>query len=444
MKNKGFTLIELLGVIIIIGLLSVLILYRVRSSINDSYEAVSEVSANNLVGALEDYCFQAKLSGEFNGCSYDFSTDTNTCNGFSFTGEKPTDGIISLSSDGVISGEVFFDDYGYNIFNNKVYSNDICIEINSDKINNYYVFNYINDEQIFPVEYSGYYKLEVWGAQGGNTIQPIPSYVGGKGGYSSGMVYLAKGTKLYINVGQKGLDCVSANATTAYNGGAGGTGCDVSSDSSGNTHYAAGGGGATHIALKSGLLSSFDINEDGLGSEEEIEDILIVAGAGGGAYYHTLNYRGDGGSGGGFIGVSGISYNGITTPTGGTQQAGGNGSPNGSFGIGGYSVNGGGAGFYGGGGSNAGLGTYGISGAGGGSGYIGNSKLVDGVMYCYGCSESNDPSSKTISTTGSSSLRNTISCPNGFSTDAISKCAKADNGYAKITYLGRCIDLDEF
>ena len=73
---------------------------------------------------------------------------------------------------------------------------------------------------------------------------------------------------------------------------------------------------------------------------------------------------------------------------------------------------------------------------GGGSGYIGNTNLINKSMYCYGCKESNDESTKTISTTGSSSERNTTNCPNGYSNNPISKCAKTGNGYAKITYIG--------
>ena len=90
------------------------------------------------------------------------------------------------------------------------------------------------------------------------------------------------------------------------------------------------------------------------------------------------------------------------------------------FGIGGTgnSTNvggaGGGGGFYGGGGS------LDNAGGGGGSGYIGNSLLKDKVMYCYNCEESNEESTKTISTT----------CNEETPT---SYCAKKGNGYARIT-----------
>lgn len=49
----------------------------------------------------------------------------------------------------------------------------------------------------FIVPYTGYYKLEVWGAQGGS---------GGNGGYSSGYIKLQKEEKLYVYVGGRGQD----------------------------------------------------------------------------------------------------------------------------------------------------------------------------------------------------------------------------------------------
>lgn len=84
----------------------------------------------------------------------------------------------------------------------------------------------------------------------------------------------------------------------------------------------------------------------------------------------------------------------------------------------GYGGNGGGVGYYGGAGTNR-L----HSGGSGGSGYIGNSLLTNKAMYCFKCQESNEESTKTISTT----------CAEETPT---SNCAKKENGYARITYIG--------
>ena len=59
----------------------------------------------------------------------------------------------------------------------------------------------------------------------------------------------------------------------------------------------------------------------------------------------------------------------------------------------------------------------------GGSGYIGNSLLTNKAMYCYNCTESNEESTKTVSTT----------CAEETPTE---NCAKKGNGYARITYIG--------
>ena len=70
----------------------------------------------------------------------------------------------------------------------------------------------------------------------------------------------------------------------------------------------------------------------------------------------------------------------------------------------------------------------------GGSGYIGNSNLNNKSMYCYGCQEDlTNESTFTVSTTGTSSYKDTTNCPNGYSSDPISKCAKEGNGFARIT-----------
>ena len=288
-----------------------------------------------------------------------------------------------------------------------------------------YNFDYTGTEQTFLVPNSGRYRLETWGAQGGN----VDEYVGGYGGYSRGIVQLNKGDKLYINVGGKGLTSnVGTNGIVngGYNGG--GSAYVIASSCS-NTSGS--GGGATHISLSSGLLSTL---------ENKLSDILIVSGSGGGAAKRECsasdNAYSFGGSGGGIIGNSSIlstaTWN-FTPSFGGSQNSGGkggtinyeSGANTATFGVGasttrtgGYTnSSGGGSGFYGG-----GNGVF--SGSGGGSGYIGNNLLYNKSMYCYNCEESDDKSTKTISTTCTSET-------------ATENCSKQGSGYAKITYVGK-------
>ena len=272
-------------------------------------------------------------------------------------------------------------------------------------------------EYTYTVPHTGTYKLEVWGAQGGSYDS---TYIGGYGGYSTGTINLTKNEKIYFVVGGAGTSkCTDQYCAGGYNGGGrGGAGNDIGV-------YSMGGGGTTHVATKSGLLSSLESNKD---------SILIVSGGGGGTsyqYYSSVLYAGIGGSGGGYIGG-----NGTKTQTdydfgkGGTQSAGGSGVTgnlvnntvrglSGSFGQGGngnYYAGGGGAGYYGGGASNQ-------SGAGGGSGYIGNSSLTNKYMYCYNCTASDEESTKTYTTTNVSAT-------------PTADYAKSGNGAARINLVG--------
>ena len=283
------------------------------------------------------------------------------------------------------------------------------VEEYNKKLEEYYAshpgddFEYTGEEGTYVVPQDGTYELETWGAQGGTAVD---SCDGGYGGYSYGQVELKKGDILYINVGGVGTCNVSSSSKGGYNGGG-----DALSR---NNYKMCSGGGATHIATKSGLLKTLSNSTD---------SILIVSGSGGGSGSTGSSCSSKGGSGGGISGtVPKNNCSDCGTRSGGTQTSGGRSRfGTGGFGFGAgsttsYSV-GGGSGFYGGAGD-----TY-EWGATGGSGYIGNSKLTNKKMYCYDCTESSDESTKTISTTNVSEI-------------PTENNAKKGNGYAKITLLG--------
>ena len=156
---------------------------------------------------------------------------------------------------------------------------------------------------------SGWYKIELWGAAGGGTN-------GGKGAYTSGIIYLEGNDHLYFYVGEKG------NKAATFNGGGSASG----------SYYA--GGGATDVRLISGAWN----DTDSLNSR-----LMVAAGGAGGG-------PSAGGAGGTLIGGN-ISQAG-TQSTGNKLGVGGNGST---------SQSGGGGGYYGGKAAN---------GAGGGSSFI--------------------------------------------------------------------------
>ena len=211
-------------------------------------------------------------------------------------------------------------------------------------------FDYTGNVQSYTVPLTGTYKLEVWGAQGGDMVSSPWTGKGGKGGYAAGTKNLQTGTILYVYVGGQGEGFVDsiANHFGGWNGG--------------GTCYqgASGGGGATDIRTVSGTWNN----------SVSLNNRIIVGGGGGGSNDYT-----EGGCGGGLVGGNGLisaTETNATLATGGTQTSGGTGWIGGSFGIGGgvADANGdggaGGGGWYGG----AKAAGYDASGA-GGSSYIG-------------------------------------------------------------------------
>jgi len=211
--------------------------------------------------------------------------------------------------------------------------------------------------------------IKAWGAQGGGEPADGLWGDGGKGGYSTGDASVSAGSTIYIVVGQQGF---STHSSYAYNGGGGGTG---PANHYGITQEGFSGGGATHVATESGILSTLSGN---------VSNILLVAGGGGGAGGAQRSswpqYIANGGAGGGSSGIDGSWGGSSYRPggDGGTQSAGGssqNASVEATFGLGARSDDdtnnwiqggGGGGGYYGGGaGGQAG------GGGGGGSSYIG-------------------------------------------------------------------------
>jgi len=288
-----------------------------------------------------------------------------------------------------------------------------------------WTFNYTGGEQEFTTPCTGTYKLETWGAQGGSYDD---TYYGGYGGYSLGYLVLQKNSYLYINVGGQGIfkKIVNINTNTGsiggYNGGGNAGEAYTSSISANQSNIS--GGGATHIALVSGILKDL---------ENQQSKIIIISGGGGGALYfsHEDSKNGFvfsiGGAGGG---INGEKYNLISN----SENISNNVSKlilasqinqssyyrydgkkySSSFGLATGTISGGGGGWYGGSGTSLG-GT-------GGSGYIGNSLLYNKSMYCYNCTESAEESTKTNSTT----------CTSETPTE---NCSKQGDGYAKITLI---------
>lgn len=184
---------------------------------------------------------------------------------------------------------------------------------------------------------NGNYKLEAWGAQGGDKTPRT----GGHGAYAYTEVYLKKGDVLYINVGGKGQSDCTNGCIGGYNGGG-----------SAPNNYSSG-GGATSVALNSGTIDKV--------SADRI--LLVAAGGGGVSQTSESSYK---------HGVGNCMNSCGNYSTGGAKD--------GSSGGGGYTST-----------NNKVLGQ-------GGTSYIGNRKTTNGVIYCYKCTANNDAYTKTIST----------------------------------------------
>ena len=230
----------------------------------------------------------------------------------------------------------------------------------------------------YPIEFTfipGIYKVELWGAQGGNISGEAE---GGHGGYASAIIPFRKTQKMYLFLGAGGVETTTSGFTqNAYNGGGKGA-------YNLPNYRAASGGGATDLRTNLSLYSR----------------ILVAGGGSGATSYSNSLIVNNGSCGGGINGGDGIDSlfnNGLYKKgEGGKQDKGGESvQQNGSFGYGGnqtYSMNygsGGGGGWFGGG---SGL-AYGATG-GGGSGYVSpffkQSQLISGCslipnFYCLHC-----------------------------------------------------------
>lgn len=299
-------------------------------------------------------------------------------------------------------------------------------------------FEFTEASQSFVAPEAGYYKLEVWGAQGGDATGGTGIY-GGRGGvgsYSVGLTHLKANEKLYIYVGGGGNNMerkgIEEKVGDSYNGG----GRATIQPWTGGPLYAGGGGGATHISKTDTLLK-----------DTNISDLIIAAGGGGAGTSNDCSlpgHRGQGGHAGGDTGTSGNS--GVWSGgIGGSQQPMGDYtnscdvqtksreyeiipgygqgcSPNSQYR---YAMRvAGGGGYYGG-----QCGCHG--GGGGGSGYIGSDLLVSNTnitkhMTCYACAANVYDKTRTISVSH-------------YSSDPTPDYPKAANGYAKITWVGNTL-----
>ncbi|WP_317896880.1 T9SS type A sorting domain-containing protein [Aurantibacillus circumpalustris] len=212
-----------------------------------------------------------------------------------------------------------------------------------------YTLSYTGGTQTLMIPTTGNYRIECWGADGGDVTAGPGG--GGKGGYSTGEFNVTTpGIVLNILVGGKGGSASGTGSPAGAGGWNGGGGGGTIGRSGG------GGGGGTDVRL-GGLSAS---------------NRIIVAGGGGGAAYYSLLAAG--GNGGGVIAQNGdvISSGNVVTTGGG--GAGANGGSPGLSSTGYIPTNGTATGGGGGGNSpGVGVGQPGVGGGAGGAGGAGGS-----------------------------------------------------------------------
>ena len=136
-----------------------------------------------------------------------------------------------------------------------------------------YNYDYTGNVQTFTAPYTGTYKIECWGAEGGddpNKGGALP----GKGAYTSGYINLTSGRQLFLYVGGVGSSLYKQINYGGWNGGG-------TSTSNGNIYFPSGGGGSTDVRLTKHSGS------DGWSGVSSLRSRIMVAAGGGGCLAYS-------------------------------------------------------------------------------------------------------------------------------------------------------------
>ena len=328
-NKNGITLIALIITIIILLLLAGIaiaalsgengIFKKVKQSKKAQLEAEMK---EQLIMGLQELQIEKKANATVDDITQDWanSTISKEYNPIIEEDESLNGKLIIMTKDNIT--RKFLIDKNFNV--NTIENNTSSPEFEHTE------FYYVGDYQEYEVQNTGYYYIECLGAKGGDSLaNGVLGAQGGKGGYTSGIVKLNKGEKIYVYVGGHGENAViGKDSLGGYNGGGLGTWDNEDDEAAGA------GGGATDIRLVSGKWNDF----------ESLKSRIMVAAGGGGACYDK-----DGGAAGGLEGLANR-----TDILGGTQTSGYKfGVGQDGFGIGGDSTftigtAGAGGGYYGG------------------------------------------------------------------------------------------------
>lgn len=154
----------------------------------------------------------------------------------------------------------------------------IAEAVGEEKVVTEWTFEYTGEEQTFQVPYKGIYKVELYGAEGGD----YGNYVGGKGGSTKATFLFNKNESLAINVGGKN-SVFNGGGNGANSKGGGATDIRQNGKTLENRILVAGGGGAASSAQNGNPGSDTENLTTTLGQGEG----TISAGSGLSIVYHT-------------------------------------------------------------------------------------------------------------------------------------------------------------
>ena len=156
-------------------------------------------------------------------------------------------------------------------------------------------FDYTGNSQDLLILCNGNYKIEVWGANGGDAKTDTGNtFTGGRGAYTKGNINLTRKLDLIVQVGGAGTDSVWNKNLGTIEGGYNGGGPTLGQYEE-NSRCWGTGGGATDIRLVGGVIDSFD----------SLKSRIMVAAGGGGAFAQGASIGDNGGSAGGLKGYDG-------------------------------------------------------------------------------------------------------------------------------------------
>src|SRR5574344_190572 len=121
MKKRGFTLIELMAVIVILGIISVIVVPMILTSIKNARKGAAEVSFENILKAAELYVSQASFDGIKKAR---MDGNTNLLQYLDYDGERPSVGVVNARADNSIAMTLLLNGMCYS----KTYSGDSLVK----------------------------------------------------------------------------------------------------------------------------------------------------------------------------------------------------------------------------------------------------------------------------------------------------------------------------